>query len=154
VPCRTHEVPLGHPADVSALPAPPGVGDRSRTHLASRYGLFAEQVLKLCAERPELAEPIVPGHPDVLAEAVVAARHEQARSVADVLLRRTRLGLLAARRLATEPERADAVARALGGELGWDDARVRHEQEAWLQALAGEGLVVEGQPSEELSAIR
>ena len=50
-PCRTHEIPLGHPADVEQLPQVDGVSERSREHLASRYGLFAEQVLKLCAQR-------------------------------------------------------------------------------------------------------
>ena len=72
--------------------------------------------------------------PDLLAEAVFAARNEQARSVADVLLRRTRLGLLAGRRLcspgAEEPLR---VARAIGAELGWDDARVAREAERWRE---------------------
>ena len=42
---------------------------------------------------------MLPGHPDLLAEAVHAARREQARTVGDVLLRRTRLGLTGARAL-------------------------------------------------------
>ena len=59
----------------------------------------------------------------MLAEAVIAACLEQARSVADVLLRRTRLGILAA------PQLRDArsvmhVAEAMGGELGWDRGRI------------------------------
>ena len=73
---------------------------------------------------PELAGPIVPGQPDLLAEAVIAARLEQARSVADVLLRRTRLGLLAAPQL-RDAESVRPVAEALGGELGWSADRVR-----------------------------
>jgi glycerol-3-phosphate dehydrogenase len=56
-------------------------------------------VLALAAERGELAQPIVAGLPDLLAEVALAARREQARSIGDVLLRRTRLGLLAAREL-------------------------------------------------------
>ena len=57
--------------------------------------------------------------PDLLAEAVIAARLEQARSVADVLLRRTRLGLIAAPELRTA-ESVMPVAEALGRVLGWD----------------------------------
>ena len=97
--------------------------DGSRELLAFRYGHAARNVLKLAGERPELAGPIVPGQPDLLAEAVIAARLEQARSVADVLLRRTRLGLLAAPQL-RDAESVRPVAEAIGGELGWSaDAR-------------------------------
>ena len=60
----------------------------------------------------------------------------------DVLLRRTRLGLLDARRLC-EPD-ADgplAVAQAMAVELDWDDARVEREVEAWRELARAEGLV-------------
>ena len=63
------------------------------------------------------------GQPDLLAEAAIAARLEQARTVADVLLRRTRLGLLAAPQL-RDAESVAPVAEAMGGELGWDAERV------------------------------
>ena len=76
-----------------------GVPAESYPALASRYGHAAHEVLALAAERGELAQPIVPGLPDLLAEVALAARREQARSIGDVLLRRTRLGLLAAREL-------------------------------------------------------
>ena len=49
------------------------------------------------ATRGELAQPILPGLPDLLAEVALAARREQARSIGDVLFRRTRLALLAGR---------------------------------------------------------
>ena len=75
----------------------------------------------LAADRGELAQPVLPGHPDLLAEAVHAARREQARTVGDVLLRRTRLGLTGARALCAPGEQApERVAAALGEELGWD----------------------------------
>ena len=96
-------------------------------------------MLRLAGERRELAAPIVDGQPDLLAEAVVAARYEQARTVADVLLRRTRLGLLAAPQLRT----ADVRPRRRGGargELGWDDARVASEAERWVTDAAAEGI--------------
>jgi glycerol-3-phosphate dehydrogenase len=81
----------------------------------------------------------VDGRPDLLAEAVIAARLEQARSVADVLLRRTRLGLLAAPQLRT-PESARPVAEAMGSELGWSRRRARREAEAWPAAAAEAGV--------------
>jgi glycerol-3-phosphate dehydrogenase len=81
----------------------------------------------------------VPGHPDLLAEVVIAARREQARSVSDVLLRRTRLGLLAAPEL-RDGEAPLALARALGDELGWSESRVAAEHEAWSRVADAEGL--------------
>jgi glycerol-3-phosphate dehydrogenase len=68
--------------------------------------------------------------------------HEQARSLADVLLRRTRLGLLDARALsAPGSEGARLAARAVGGELGWDEARVEQELRNWAEVARLEGLV-------------
>jgi glycerol-3-phosphate dehydrogenase len=96
-------------------------------------------VLDLCEERAELAQPIVPGHPDLLAEVVIAARREQARSVGDVLLRRTRLGLVAAPGL-RDRDRVAAVARTLGKELGWRRSRISAETETWGEVSRAEGL--------------
>jgi glycerol-3-phosphate dehydrogenase len=64
---------------------------------------------------------------------------EQARSVADVLLRRTRLGILAAPQLRSA-ESVLPVAEAMGAELGWDDDRVRREAEAWVEEASAEGI--------------
>jgi glycerol-3-phosphate dehydrogenase len=142
-PCRTDDIPLGMSAADAELDPPEGLTaadlpEGYRELLAFRYGHAARNVLRLCGERPELAAPIVEGRPDLLAEAVVAARLEQASCVADVLLRRTRLGLLAAPDLRTV-ESATPVAAALGGELGWDGERVRAEAERWLTDAAAEG---------------
>ena len=143
-PCRTDDIPLGLAAEDGDLEPPAGV-DPSRLHedyrplLAFRYGHAAREVLRIAGERPELADPIVEGQPDLLAEVVIAARREQARSVADVLLRRTRLGLLAAPQLRT-PDSVARVAGLLGEELGWDEARVGAEAERWVADAAAEGI--------------
>src|SRR5919198_948317 len=120
-PCRTHEIPLGLPAQDGDLPEVDGVDEESRALLAGRYGHAARGVLDLAAGGPELARRVVPGLPDLLAEAPFAARHEQALSLADVLMRRTRLGLLAAPELTGEDAEAPrAVAEAMAPELDWD----------------------------------
>jgi glycerol-3-phosphate dehydrogenase len=137
--CRTDDIPLGmsaRPDDLeTAIELPEGATDQ----LAFRYGHAARDVLDLCEAAPELAEPIVAGHPDLMAEVVIAARREQARTVADVLLRRTRLGLVGAREL-RDAERVEAVANALGGELGWSSSRVAEEVHAWSGVAEAEGL--------------
>jgi glycerol-3-phosphate dehydrogenase len=140
-PCRTADIPLGQPADPSQLRAPDGVGTESVEALASRYGHAAEQVLALAAERPELAEPIVPGLPDLVAEAAFAARNEQAGTIGDVLLRRTRLGLLAGREVSEPGASAPArVARALARELGWDGRRIERERGDFEVEAMAEGV--------------
>jgi glycerol-3-phosphate dehydrogenase len=122
-PCRTQEIPLGAAVAADELPVVEGVPPESYAALAARYGHAAYDVLALARDRGELAQPIIGGLPDLLAEAALAARREQARSIGDVLLRRTRLGLLAAPDLlgAESGARADvaaddvAAARATGG---------------------------------------
>ena len=143
-PCRTAELPLGMAAGEGDLEPPDNLSesdlpDGYRDLLAFRYGHAARTVLRIAGESPELARPIVEGQPDLLAEAVIAARLEQARSVADVLLRRTRLGLLAAPQL-RDAESVRPVAEVLGAELGWSADRVRQEEEAWVTAAEAEGI--------------
>jgi glycerol-3-phosphate dehydrogenase len=149
-PCRTHEIPLGQAISATELPRIEGVPEESYEALARRYGHAAHDVLALAAERGELAQPIVDGNPDVLAEVALAARREQARSIGDVLLRRTRLGLIAARDLVGAgassapdgapgaPERVGAV---LAGELGWSEDRLAAELERFAQEAEAEGIL-------------
>jgi glycerol-3-phosphate dehydrogenase len=141
-PCRTHEIPLGMPIDSAELPRVEGVPEESYEALAGRYGYAARDVLGVAAERGELAQPIVAGMPDLLAEAVFAARREQARGVADVLLRRTRLGLLAAHELCDPgSDAAERVAGALAGELGWEAGQVPAEVERFRTTADAEGIL-------------
>lgn len=95
-----------------------GAGD---DHLSRRYGSEARVVRAMIAADASLAEPLVPTLPYLRAEAVFAARYEMARTLDDVLARRTRstiLGREAARAAAPD------VARLMAPELGWDDAGI------------------------------
>jgi glycerol-3-phosphate dehydrogenase len=134
-PCHTHEIPLGQAIAVDELPRVEGVPEQSYAALAGRYGYAAREVLALAAERGELAQPIVAGLPDLLAEVALAARREQARSIGDVLLRRTRLGLLAAHELPVE-----RVADVLARELHWDPARTAREIALFMEEADAEGI--------------
>jgi glycerol-3-phosphate dehydrogenase len=139
VKCRTHEVPLGMPVAASDLVAAP---EGSREQLAGRYGHIAHDVLALAANRPELAEPVIAGRPDLLAEIAYGGRREQARTVGDVLLRRTRLGLTSARMLlAPGAGEIERVAAVLGEELGWDPARCAREADAFREEARQEGIL-------------
>lgn len=83
------------------------------------YGSDAHGITELIRQQPRLGERLHPDLPYLAAEVVWAAREEMARTVDDVLARRTRalfLNAQAARKMAPE------VARLLAGELGYDEA--------------------------------
>ena len=129
--CRTKRLPL---IGAAGYQEPPAGGSAATEHLARRYGTEASVVQGLIARDPALGEPLVPGLPYVKAEAVFAVRAEMARSLDDVLDRRTRARLLD--RDATW-DAAETVARLLAPELGWDDddvARAVEEYRAELDA--------------------
>jgi glycerol-3-phosphate dehydrogenase len=143
-PCRTDDIPLGIAASEHELDPPEGLAEEDlpagyRELLGFRYGHAARNVLRLAGEDSALAAPIVDGQPDLLAEVAIAARLEQARSVADVLLRRTRLGLVAAPQLRTA-ESVGRVAAVLGAELSWDQARIEAEAGRWVDDAGAEGI--------------
>jgi glycerol-3-phosphate dehydrogenase len=140
-PCRTHEIPLGAPVAPGDLPRVDGVPEAAYAALAGRYGHAAHDVLAVARERPELAQPIVSDAPDLLAEVVFAARHEQAHSLGDVFLRRTRLALIAGREIAAGGDAAQRVAAALAPELGWDAAAIEAQLAAWGAEATAEGVV-------------
>ena len=82
------------------------------------YGADAEEI-RVLAREPELAKQLHPELPYIGAEVVWAARMEMARSVEDVLARRTRALFLNAR---AAMQMARPVARLLARELNRDDA--------------------------------
>jgi glycerol-3-phosphate dehydrogenase len=91
------------------------------------YGSDAAELSRLVGSRPEWREPLHPRLPYAVGEVVWAARHELARTVEDVLARRTRALFLDAK---ASLEAAPVVARWLGSEIGRD--------EAWGQAQVRE----------------
>jgi glycerol-3-phosphate dehydrogenase len=93
-------------------------------HLLSRYGADWVEVQEIIDEDSSYARPLVAGLPYLRAEAIHAVRHEYARTLEDVLSRRTRALLLDRRAtLAAAPE----TARLIAGELGWDESRISQE---------------------------
>jgi len=91
--CRTTGAPLlgGAGYDAEAVVASGGLA----AHLGERYGTESRFVTDILAGDPSLDRPIVEGLPYLEAEVVYAARHEMARSVDDILSRRTRARIMA-----------------------------------------------------------
>lgn len=61
----------------------------TRAHLLHLYGSLAAEVLAPAADEPTLLEPLVPGRPDLRAQALYAREREWARTDEDVIRRRT-----------------------------------------------------------------
>ena len=64
-------------------------------HLFALYGEGATEVLALAEGDGQLAEPIVPGLPDIKAQAVWAVQREMAHTLVDIFHRRTTVALQA-----------------------------------------------------------
>lgn len=91
----------------------------------SYYGTDEALIKTLAAENPELGQKLHSDRPVIKAQVVWAARHEMARTIEDVLSRRTRELLLNAK---ASIQMAPAVAAILAQELGkdqtWQDSQI------------------------------
>ncbi len=112
--CRTTRLPLvGAP--------PPGADARdvlarveAPARLVRRYGVEAPAVLAAAAASVEdPLRPVAPGWPVTMAELLWGVSHEGALDEADLLDRRTRIGLVAPDRAAAEPAAREALAVGL-----------------------------------------
>jgi glycerol-3-phosphate dehydrogenase len=100
------------------------------------YGTDAEMIRSLAEENPVLGERLHPALAYLKAEVVWAAREEMARTIEDVLARRTRTLFLNA---AAAIEMAPTVADLLAPELDWDDRR-KQSQLSEFRTLARQYL--------------
>ncbi len=93
--------------------------ESARTATLAEYGSDADEIEGIARGDPELAARLHPRLPAIGAEIVWAARHEMARTVEDVLARRTRSLVLDT---AASIDAAPDAARLLAHEIGRDDA--------------------------------
>lgn len=114
-----------------ALPAP-----RVFARLCRIYGSRALDILRLIEDEPALAEPLAPQSGALAAEVVFAFRAEMARTLEDVLARRTMVGL--GSRVGLDV--VEGAARAARRWLGWDDDRARREVEAYRRYVRRFGV--------------
>jgi glycerol-3-phosphate dehydrogenase len=80
-------------AAVSALCSRHNLDEESARHLIGRYGRCALDVASYLERDRSLAEPVLPGEPELRVEFAYQRAQEMAIYPADCLLRRTRLGL-------------------------------------------------------------
>ena len=101
--------------------------------LANTYGMLGLQIARLVRQDPTLAQPLVEGRPELLAQVNWAVQEELAATVSDVMMRRTQLfyrdrdqGLTA----------APALARHMASLIGWDDAQTQASLDAYRADVA------------------
>ncbi|MGH9532480.1 MAG: glycerol-3-phosphate dehydrogenase/oxidase [Terriglobales bacterium] len=101
-------------------------GERRGDGLAV-YGSDAPRVRALTSERPEWSQPLHPELPYPCGEVVWATRYEMARTVEDVLARRTRALFLNARAsMEAAPAAASLMAQELGRDAAWEGQQVTY----------------------------
>ncbi|MCX5737572.1 MAG: hypothetical protein NTZ61_03575, partial [Proteobacteria bacterium] len=93
------------------------------SRLITTYGSDALEVAR-GTDRPDDLKALAPETPLSATEVRYAVRHEMARTLVDILERRTRLAFFA-----TDSARAvaPAVAKIAAEELGWNDIRTQRE---------------------------
>jgi glycerol-3-phosphate dehydrogenase len=132
--CVNHAITLGKLADVDCptknLRIHGYMQDSGGLGELEVYGSDAENIRALAATSPSLAAQLHPALPYIAAEVVWAAREEMARTVEDVLARRTRALFLNA---AAATAMAEPVARLLADELGYDDAWAAAQVAGFIQ---------------------
>lgn len=126
---------------------PAGISEEHIKRLVGIYGTQAEAILKMAAERPELAQPVTAGSTVLAAEVVYAVEHEMALTTSDFMLRRSGLALEPGQGL----EEAPQVAAMIGRLLGRDEAAVRQDLEAYHAFVDAMQEGIEKHPVSELT---
>ncbi|MEY4901580.1 MAG: hypothetical protein RLZZ190_307 [Actinomycetota bacterium] len=106
-----------------------GLTADSVRHLLNRYGSLISEILELIKQDPKLAKPVTKDLPYLKAEIYYAASHEGARSIDDVLSRRTRLAFEAPN---SAMDLADDVATIIAPVLGWNAKQKKDSMNAYF----------------------
>jgi glycerol-3-phosphate dehydrogenase len=128
--CRTKRLPL-----LGAVGFHEPASESPDAHLAGRYGTEINAIQSLISADPSLGEPLVTGLPYLRAEAIHAVRNEMARTLDDVLSRRTRARLFDRHASVVA---AEAVALLIAPDLGWSIDRQAEEVAAYHRSCAAE----------------
>jgi len=118
-------------------------------HLHQRFGSEVQTIQQLIAGDASLAEPLIIGLPYLRAEVIFAIRFEMARTLDDILSRRTRARII--NRPASLAS-ARAVAQLMANELLWDDAEVERQVANYVDSCAKEAAAGEVSEAEYLAS--
>ena len=105
------------------------------TRLTRTYGSNVEVIEAIISENASVFSSIIPGTDFIAAEIVYAVRFEMAITIADVLMRRTRLALVTGRQ---SFDYLQFVAELMGHELGWDATEQSRQIDQYCAEFANE----------------
>jgi glycerol-3-phosphate dehydrogenase len=95
-----------------------GLSEEVCRHLVDTYGMRALELAELCAADASLAEPIVPGRIEIMAQVDFGVREELAASVSDIMIRRTQIFF---RDLEQGLGSVEKVSARMAELIGWSD---------------------------------
>ena len=128
--CKTKNLKL-----IGATTSTPKTNAKSAMHLAARFGTEAKLINEMIAENPSLGEQLIAGLPYLKAEAVFAVKYEMARTLDDILSRRTRARIINRRASVAS---ARAVAELIAPLLNWGEQEVNNQVLAYCDSCADE----------------
>jgi glycerol-3-phosphate dehydrogenase len=128
--CTTDSTPLpGGEAEVDVAAVQSTCGDAEvGEHLVRFYGTAWRDVWTLGESDPTLITRVAPGHPTIGAQLVHAVQHEHARTLGDLLIRRTHLAFEMRDHARSLAER---VSDLVAPWLGWDVEQRAHAVRAY-----------------------
>ena len=128
--CKTKNLKL-----IGATTSTPKTNAKSAMHLAARFGTEASLINEMIAENPSLGEQLIAGLPYLKAEAVFAVKYEMARTLDDILSRRTRARIINRRASVAS---ARAVAELIAPLLNWGEQEINNQVLAYCDSCADE----------------
>ena len=128
--CKTKNLKL-----IGATTSTPKTNAKSAMHLAARFGTEASLIQEMIAENPSLGEQLIAGLPYLKAEAVFAVKYEMARTLDDILSRRTRARIINRRASVAS---ARAVAELIAPLLNWGEQEINNQVLAYCDSCADE----------------
>ena len=128
--CKTKNLKL-----IGATTSTPKTNAKSAMHLAARFGTEASLIQEMIAENPSLGEQLIAGLPYLRAEAVFAVKYEMARTLDDILSRRTRARIINRRASVAS---ARAVAELIAPLLNWGEQEINNQVLAYCDSCADE----------------
>ena len=128
--CKTKNLKL-----IGATASTPKTNAKSAMHLAARFGTEASLINEMIAENPSLGEQLIAGLPYLKAEAVFAVKYEMARTLDDILSRRTRARIINRRASVAS---ARAVAELIAPLLNWGEQEINNQVLAYCDSCADE----------------
>ncbi len=106
------------------------LSEATLTHLAHQYGSDATDLLALAKEDSSLQQPISTQQPDINAQILYAVQYEQARTLMDVLFRRTSVGLFP-----ITHDEVHAAGQIMARAMSWNSAESDRQVDAVMARI-------------------